>query len=161
MDDLMAKYTIAAEKRYRGHPTVCFEEEQWRAECYTCWRYASDLARTPEDEDEGGVERPCVQCGVVAEPLGPDPCFGLLPGVVAACCGHGVQAPSILLQNRTLLKGKRATRYVRHWGGSRTWTGHRRLVAVVRLCVIRLWRSTNYVAVVARLGILSRESLAE
>lgn len=30
----------------------------------------------------------CAACNTVC-PEGPDPCLGLLPGVAAACCGHG------------------------------------------------------------------------
>ncbi len=35
-------------------------------------------------------ERPCGSCGLVAdEGYVPDPCIGMIPGVRAACCGHG------------------------------------------------------------------------
>lgn len=30
---------------------------------------------------------------------GPDPCWGFLPGVVAACCGHGIKAGGIAFEN--------------------------------------------------------------
>lgn len=33
----------------------------------------------------GHCERPCGD--------GPDPCLGHLPGVISACCGHGVTPP--------------------------------------------------------------------
>lgn len=36
-------------------------------------------------------ERACTACGQCApDRLAPDPCLGLLPGVYAACCGHGL-----------------------------------------------------------------------
>ena len=39
----------------------------------------------------------CATCGGVfdgSDPWGgPDPCLGLLPGVISACCGHGVGCP--------------------------------------------------------------------
>jgi hypothetical protein len=49
------------------------------------WRHDDDGSLAP---GWGGDERPCPSCGAVAE--GPDPCLGMLPGVVSACCGHGV-----------------------------------------------------------------------
>ena len=36
-------------------------------------------------------ERPCKKCGKYSTPEGYDACLGYLPGVVAACCGHGVE----------------------------------------------------------------------
>lgn len=38
-------------------------------------------------------EPPCVSCGLTAEPGGPDPCVGWLPGYISYCCGHGVEEP--------------------------------------------------------------------
>ena len=42
-------------------------------------------------------------CGVCQWPrkgmAGPDPCWGLLPGVKAACCGHGVRNGYISFEN--------------------------------------------------------------
>ena len=61
-----------------------------------CERYADDLTPTV-DETGASVERPCVQCGLLAAPDGPDLCLGLLPDVKAACCGHGVDEPYVLL----------------------------------------------------------------
>jgi hypothetical protein len=36
-------------------------------------------------------ERPCVRCGKMALETGEDACLGHIPGVQAACCGHGVE----------------------------------------------------------------------
>ena len=36
-----------------------------------------------------GNERPCANCGRMPSPKGHDACLGTLPGVKAACCGHG------------------------------------------------------------------------
>jgi hypothetical protein len=33
--------------------------------------------------------RPCRKCGGLRTPEGHDPCIANLPGVTAACCGHG------------------------------------------------------------------------
>lgn len=38
----------------------------------------------------------------------PDPCLGLLPGVVEACCGHGrPERGYVMFQDGTLLRGFR------------------------------------------------------
>lgn len=62
---------------YRGHLT------DWNGEATV---YADTGEPVPRC---GGMERPCVKCGLTADHQGPDPCLGHLPGVVAACCGHG------------------------------------------------------------------------
>lgn len=46
------------------------------------------------------VERPCRHCG-----RWPDTCLGELPGVLAACCGHGDRKESyILFENGLIIK---------------------------------------------------------
>lgn len=70
--------TVTAQMR--GHPVF------WDPGTQT-WRWADDGSLAPAS---GGEERPCVACGLVAEPgYGPDPCLGWLHGVTGACCGHG------------------------------------------------------------------------
>jgi len=118
-DALMAQHTTAAIAQYayyRGHPVVCLEGE-------ACERYANDLTPTV-GEDGAGVERPCVYCGMMATPDGPDPCLGRLPGVVSACCGHGVEEPYVLFRVprctqtpiRKGLRGEDARRYFSQQG---------------------------------------------
>lgn len=38
------------------------------------------------------MTRECGHCGETCGD-GPDPCLGYLPGVISACCGHGVTPP--------------------------------------------------------------------
>jgi hypothetical protein len=73
--------------------------------------------RSDADVDEAGasVERPCVQCGLLAAPDGPDPCLGMLPDVKAACCGHGVDEPYVLVGHGTV-RGQQALDYFAHYG---------------------------------------------
>jgi hypothetical protein len=59
----------------RGHPVV-FDDDHWR--------YEDGVLASAQ-------ERPCVKCGDTAEPGGPDPCLGLIPGIASACCGHGIE----------------------------------------------------------------------
>jgi len=41
-------------------------------------------------------KRPCVRCGCMPTPEGYDACLGFIPGVVSACCGHGVEDGYVL-----------------------------------------------------------------
>jgi hypothetical protein len=107
---LVAKHTTAEIAEYgylRGHPVVCFAGE-------ACERYADDLTPTV-DEAGASVERPCVQCGLLSVPDGPDPCMGMLPGVRAACCGHGVEEPYVVVGHGTV-RGQQALDYFAHYG---------------------------------------------
>lgn len=61
-----------------------------------------------------GDTRPCPKCGKMRNPDGTDPCWGMLPGVVSACCGHGTEDPWIMVKNPLrLLEGKAAEEYVK------------------------------------------------
>lgn len=70
---------MTARASFRGHPT-------WWDEDAGKWRYEDTGEPTP---GYGGEVRPCVECGAEHEFNAPDPCLGMLPGVEAACCGHG------------------------------------------------------------------------
>ncbi len=60
------------------------------------WRYAD----TGEPaEDWGGAARPCPQCSQLPHPDGRDACLSVIPGAVAACCGHGVKRGYIAWPN--------------------------------------------------------------
>lgn len=45
---------------------------------------------THEPTVETYKDRPCGNCGLTETPEGYDGCLGTLPGVINACCGHGV-----------------------------------------------------------------------
>lgn len=50
----------------------------------------------------------CRRCRTLYVPGEPDPCLGLLPGVVEACCGHGVTGKAyVMFEDGTLLRGFR------------------------------------------------------
>ena len=63
---------------------------EWDGEA---WRYAD----TGEVADH---DRPCVRCGKLPTPEGHDACLGYVPGVMDACCGHGVHEPWIRRKER-------------------------------------------------------------
>lgn len=51
--------------------------------------------------------RPCPLCGLDSRDYeGCDPCLGKLPGVVSACCGHGVKRGHIIFTNGVKIKGR-------------------------------------------------------
>lgn len=57
-------------------------------------------------------ERGCGHCGLASTPEGHDGCLGTLPGVVNACCGHGLQALAYAqFQDGSELRGVEAQRY--------------------------------------------------
>jgi hypothetical protein len=49
--------------------------------------------------------RPCPKCGRHQTGDGHDPCIANLPGVRAACCGHGVQPGYVAFENGTVIRG--------------------------------------------------------
>lgn len=49
---------------------------------------------------------------------GPDPCLGLLPGVIGACCGHGGQRVPYLWTETWAYAGAEAVRLMRERGGN-------------------------------------------
>lgn len=66
------------------------------------WVYADN--RTDALSYSGEI-RPCKKCGAVFPLDEVDPCLGVLPGVDAACCGHGVRSESyVCFENGTVLK---------------------------------------------------------
>ena len=74
---------MSAHAYSRGHPI------QYAA---GCWRYSD----TGEPID--GHERPCARCGKMPTPEGYDACLGHIDGATSACCGHGVEAPYIVME---------------------------------------------------------------
>ena len=62
----------------------------------------------------GKKEKPCIKCGRKAIPYkscmgyGIDACWGKLPGVIASCCGHGLEGDQayVMLEDRTVIKFK-------------------------------------------------------
>jgi len=61
---------------------------------------------------DGANLRPCKKCGLFPNDSGEDPCWGHLPGVVSACCGHGIEIPYIVLDTMEAIHGKEALDYV-------------------------------------------------
>ena len=71
---------MAARSSSRGWPLI------WR---HGRWVYADTGAALDPN-------RPCRRCGRPPAPDGADACLGTLPGVVSACCGHGIGPPVVI-----------------------------------------------------------------
>jgi len=78
---------MTATAHQRGH-LICFDKTRNE------WVYADDGSPCV---DCGGadIDRPCVRCGQMPTDDGHDACLGHIPGVRAACCGHGVTEPYV------------------------------------------------------------------
>ncbi|MCA9367177.1 hypothetical protein KC887_02790 [Candidatus Kaiserbacteria bacterium] len=68
----------------RGHKIEWDEDAQ-------VWRYADTGEVAFAGDGEFGGERPCAFCHQMPTVEGHDACLGELPGVLYACCGHGVE----------------------------------------------------------------------
>lgn len=98
--------TVARHFRHRGH----------RINVDTRTRAATYEDGTPLREEE----RPCAACGLCAAGRDtPDPCLGPLPGVLAACCGHGLLHSAYVHRTGTrVLTGESAAAWLRAAGGN-------------------------------------------
>lgn len=74
----------------RGHPIIATGKTTSDAIVYEDWCYLDGVSTKEE-------ERPCTHCGKDATPEGHDACLGTLPGVKAACCGHGTAMRAYVL----------------------------------------------------------------
>ena len=63
-----------------------------------------------EDNTPISIKKACKKCGLFPMENGNDPCLGDLPGVVGACCGHGLESQQgyILFENGVRIHLKNA-----------------------------------------------------
>lgn len=64
-----------------------------------------DIEFYVDTKEPTSTERPCVKCGKMPTKEGHDACLGNLPGVNAACCGHGVDEGYIGFKNGITIRG--------------------------------------------------------
>lgn len=60
---------------------------------------------TPEGYARAVAVTTCGNCGRTPTAEGHDGCFGTLPGVYAACCGHGTNNSYIAFANGVVVRG--------------------------------------------------------
>jgi len=68
--------------------------------------YSMRYRDTDEPVPRGPSERPCRKCRKLPTSEGHDPCIANLPGVKAACCGHGVEPGYVLFETGHVIRGK-------------------------------------------------------
>lgn len=74
--------------------------------------YGEDVAARGLPTHDVPIERDCAVCGAHWQSTDddtPDPCLGTLPGVWAACCGHGEGEGYIAFTNGTTVRFARLT----------------------------------------------------
>lgn len=76
---------LAAKRSSLNGQAVVYEHGHWR------WADTHDPI--------GNDIRPCPHCGKRPTKQGEDGCLGHLPGVVQACCGHGIEDGYITFEN--------------------------------------------------------------
>jgi len=74
---------MATKSKFRGHD-VEYRNEEW----FFCETGLSII--------ETHIDMPCGHCGRGDTPEGHDGCLGTLPGVMNACCGHGVESEAYI-----------------------------------------------------------------
>ena len=92
--------------------------------------FGSDGAIWGDNGEPFSESRECRYCGVAPDESGHDPCIASLPGVVSACCGHGLdpaeisreeaeaEVPYVGLADGPSLQGKEALDMMRELGGN-------------------------------------------
>lgn len=81
------------ESLHRGHPIV-FKNDEW---------FYKDNGESVKDTHD---KRPCGHCDKKSTDEGRDACLGTLPGVMNACCGHGVMSQAyIQFDNGVTIRG--------------------------------------------------------
>lgn len=72
---------MSANSYFRGHKIYYDGKE---------WRYCDDKTLIKENI------KPCKKCGKNFPFNDIDPCLDNIPGVIAACCGHGIKEMSFI-----------------------------------------------------------------
>ena len=72
------------------------------------WRYTDN-----NELLETANPRKCPKCGLYPTSEGHDPCIANLPGVIYACCGHGISGTAyVMLTDGTTIRGKFDEKYL-------------------------------------------------
>jgi hypothetical protein len=83
---------MVARDHVLGHKIISMDGLVWR------WEDTGELA--------GIGERSCIRCDKDPTIEGYDACLGKLPGVTAACCGHGTDEGFIRFENGLTVRGQ-------------------------------------------------------
>src|SRR5699024_3855278 len=90
---------MTAHTTLRGWP-IYYDGERWR------------FADNDEPTAETYRGRPCGACLMSTPADGPDPCLGWLPGVMNACCGHGmIDDAYVMFNDETIVRSEEASHF--------------------------------------------------
>ncbi len=73
---------------------------------------SSNLETVINLPDSSITKLPCVKCGKLPTKEDHDACLGTLPGVIDACCGHGVTEAYINFENGLTIRGSLVIEFV-------------------------------------------------
>lgn len=72
-----------------GNKMYCHSKKDGDTITFKDWRYCDN---DDENTSENFQKRICPSCGLNPTKDGHDPCIANLPGVMYACCGHGLDS---------------------------------------------------------------------
>ena len=80
---------------------------------YQIGNNSTDNLQTIENRLDSSDSRiPCAKCGKLPTKDDHDACLGTLPGVIDACCGHGVTEAYINFENGVTIRGSLVIEFV-------------------------------------------------
>ncbi len=95
----MNKKHLVDQSEYRGWDIICKDNQ---------WFYLDN------NEPVASNERPCGYCIKDDTKEGHDNCLGALPGVMNACCGHGIDDEAyVQFWNKSAIRGKKAIEWIK------------------------------------------------
>lgn len=71
----------------------------WNDKDY-CWRFSDNEEIVDCCTKQ---KRTCKKCGLRPTKDGYDACVGFIPNAISACCGHGIEQPFIMYDDKTIL----------------------------------------------------------
>jgi hypothetical protein len=76
------------------------------------YKDSEDVQPIKNHLDSSKHQMPCPKCGKLPTKEGHDACLGTLPGVIDACCGHGVREAYIIFENGVTIRGSSVMGFV-------------------------------------------------
>jgi hypothetical protein len=70
------------------------------------WDEANDTYRYTDTGEVADNSRPCPKCMECPRSDDHDPCIAELPGVIGACCGHGIERGFVVFADGRLIRGE-------------------------------------------------------
>ena len=74
--------------------------------------HSDEMQPIKNNLDPSDSKTPCAKCGKLPTKEGYDACLGTLPGVIDACCGHGVKEAYIHFENGVTIRGSLVMEFV-------------------------------------------------